>query len=58
MAAGVPAGAELGKRNHQLGNLDFHAYGDRLHCGAGSPWDDFALQREHPIGCFNLRHHG
>ena len=41
--------AELGKQNHQLGNLYFHVDRNRLHCGASGPGHDFALQREHPI---------
>ena len=46
---GIPAPAELGKENYQLGNRDFHADRNRLHCGASSPGNDFALQREHSI---------
>ena len=58
MVAGVPAPTELGKENHQLGNLDFHVDRNRLHYGASGPGNDFTLQREHAIGCCNLLHHG
>src|ERR1700730_7489545 len=58
MVAGISAPTELGKENHQLGNLDFHVDRNRLHYGASGPGNDFTLQREHAIGCCNLLHHG
>src|SRR3984893_15119114 len=58
MVAGISAPTELGKENHQLGNLDFHVDRNRLQYGASGPGNDFTLQREHAIGCCNLLHHG